>query len=588
MEAASEFYFGKPVGKLTLAEAATLAGILRGPSYSPVLHPDRVLARRNTVLELMARQGKVTSEQAVQAQRTPLGLHLQYPRNDLAPYFFEEIRKYLESTYGSTAVHEGGLRVYTTLDEKMQRAANKAVRDGLHIYDRRHGWRGHLPNIFRDKLGTLASYDNDDWHHTIEKDDYVSGLVTAVDNIAAVVKVGLYRALVGAQDFTWTHRTSPTQLFTVGDVGVFRIREISGNTLKVEVEQHPVAQAALVAIDNASGEVKAMVGGYSFDESKFNRATQALRQAGSSFKVYVYSAALEEGFGPFDTLLDAPFTTISGGQEYSPHNYDGNFEGVITLRRALDGSRNVPAVKLAEKLGIEHVVDMAKRFGITTPLPPYLPLALGAADMRLIEHTSAFTAFPNDGIRIEPHLIRRVTTYEGALLEEARPNVRDVISPTDAREMTAMLGDVVEHGTGVRAQALGRPSAGKTGTTNDFTDAWYVGFTPTLTAGVWVGNDDKQVSLGKKETGALAALPIWLQFMEGATAGTPQLGFQNMVPLDQQAQTHTLIVDTPDLAPTEPSEQGLPSVPRGDATEPPKPKPIPKPAEPVIKHTPPH
>jgi penicillin-binding protein 1A len=585
MEAASEFYFGKPVGRLTLAEAATLAGILRGPSYSPVLHPERVLARRNTVLELMARHGKVTDAEARQAQHMPLGLHLQYPRNDLAPYFFEEIRKYLESTYGTAAVHEGGLRVYTTLDEKMQRAANKAVRDGLHAYDRRHGWRGHLPNIFRDHLGTLASYDDDDWHHTMESGAFVAGLVTAVDHIAAIVKIGPYRALVGAQDFTWTHRTSPKELFTVGDVGVFRIREISGTTLKVEVEQHPVAQAALVAIDNATGEVKAMVGGYSFDESKFNRATQALRQAGSSFKIYVYSAALEQGFGPFDTLVDSPYTTISGGQEYSPHNYDGNFEGVITLRRALDGSRNVPAVKLAEKLGIEHVVDMAKRFGISTPLPPYLPLSLGAADMRLVEHTSAFTVFPNDGIRIEPHLIRRVTTYDGALLEEARPNVRDVISPTDAREMTAMLGDVVEHGTGVRAQALGRPSAGKTGTTNDFTDAWYVGFTPTLTAGVWVGNDDKQVSLGKKETGAMAALPIWLEFMEGATEGTPQKEFQNIVPLDRQALTHTVTVDTQDLAPTEPSEQGLPAAPRGEAIEPPKPKP---PAKPVIKQTPPH
>ena len=219
MEAASEFYFGKPVGKLTLAEAATLAGIIRGPSYSPVLHASRALARRNTVLELMAREGKISEQQAHEASATPLGLHLQYPRNDLAPYFFEEIRKYLESTYGTEAVHERGLRVYTTLDVKMQEAANRAVRDGLHAYDRRHGWRGKQQNIFRDHLGTLDSYDDDDWHHIIKPGDYVSGLILSVDSTAAIAKIGQYRAVIGAADFAWTGRKNPTQLFQVGDVG---------------------------------------------------------------------------------------------------------------------------------------------------------------------------------------------------------------------------------------------------------------------------------------------------------------------------------------------------------------------------------
>jgi penicillin-binding protein 1A len=597
MEAASEFYFGKPVGQLTLPEAATLAGIIPGPIYSPVLHAPRALARRNTVIELMAHEGKITEEQARQAVQQPLTLHLQYPRNDLAPYFFEEIRKYLESTYGTEAVHERGLRVYTTLNVKMQRAANQAVRDGLHVYDRRHGWRGHLKNIFKDHLGTIASYDDDDWHHKIEKGDYVSGLVTAVDNTAAVVKIGQYRAVIGAPDFAWTGRKSPGQLFQVGDIGEFHIKDISGSAIKVDVEQHVIPQAALVAIDNASGEVKAMIGGYSFDDSKFNRATQAYRQVGSSFKIYVYSAAMEQGFGPFDTILDAPYTVVSGGHDYSPQNYDGHFEGVITLRRAMDGSRNVPAVKVTEKIGIEKVVDMAKRFGITSSLPPYLPLALGAADMRLIEHTSAFTVFPNDGIRVEPHLVRRVTTYDGALLEEARPNVQDVVSPEVARTMTSMLEDVVQHGTGVKARTLDRPSAGKTGTTNDFTDAWYIGFTPSLTAGVWVGNDDKGVSLGKKETGAMAALPLWLEFMQGATAGTPIQDFQNVSSLDSQAGSHPVTVDTLDLAPTEPTEQGLPPAPAtGEAADQsgnpagtkPDPKQTPKtpPPPPVIKHDP--
>jgi len=248
---------------------------------------------------------------------------------------------------------------------------------------------------------------------------------------------------------------------------------------------------------------------------------------------------------------------MSGGQAYTPHNYDEKFEGTITLRRALAGSRNVPAVKLAEKEGISTVVDMTRRFGITTPLPPYLPLALGAADMKLEEHVSAFTVFPNDGIRIDPHMIRRVTSYDGALLEEAHPEVHDVISPDVARTMTAMLEEVIQFGTGVQAKSLGRPAAGKTGTTQDYTDAWFVGFTPQLTAGAWVGFDDKQISLGKKETGARAALPIWLEFMQGAMAGTPATDFANVVTLEQLAGEHHLNLDTPDTAPTE-DEPGAP------------------------------
>jgi penicillin-binding protein 1A len=325
----------------------------------------------------------------------------------------------------------------------------------------------------------------------------------------------------------------------------------------VQLEQQPAPQGAMIAIDNPTGEIKAMVGGYSFEDSKFNRATQAFRQVGSSFKVYVYADALEKGSTPFDTILDAPFTTVSGGQSYSPHNYDEKFEGTITLRRALAGSRNVPAVKLAEKVGISSVVDMTRRFGITTPLPPYLPLALGAADMKLLEHVSAFTVFPNDGIRIDPHMIRRVTSYDGALLEEAHPEVHDVISPEVARTMTAMLEEVIQFGTGIQAKALGRPAAGKTGTTQDYTDAWFVGFTPQLTSGVWVGFDDKQISLGKKETGARAALPIWVEFMQGALSGTPELDFSNVVPLEQEAHDHKVNVDTPDTAPTE-DEPGAP------------------------------
>ena len=571
--AAAQFYFGKPVTDLRLPEAALLAGMIRGPIYSPLNDPQRALARRNLVLHRMQEEGKISPSEEAAARKTPLGLHVQYPRNDLAPYFFEEIRKYLEATYGTEAVHERGLRVYTTLNIAMQKAANQAIRDGLHTYDRRHGWRDGLPNILKDNLGTLESYEDDDWRRPIEKGSYVTGLVMAVDDRYATIKIGTYRAVISASDIAWTGRKKPSELLKVGDLAQFSIQELRESTARLQLEQQPSPQAAMVAIDNPTGEIKALVGGYSFEDSKFNRATQAYRQVGSSFKIYVYADALEKGSTPFDTILDAPFTTISGGQPYSPRNYDEKFEGTITLRRALAGSRNVPAVKLAEKIGIGSVVETAKRFGITSPLPPYLPLALGSADMRLVEHVSAFTVFPDDGIRIDPHMIRRVTSYDGALLEEARPSIHEVVSPEVARTMTAMLEEVVQFGTGMEAKALKRPAAGKTGTTQDYTDAWFVGFTPQITAGVWVGFDDKQISLGKKETGARAALPIWLEFMQNSLAGMPVLDFQNVVPLEEQAIEHQIRVDTPDTAPTE-DEPG--AAPR---TKPAAPPAVPPPAK---------
>jgi penicillin-binding protein 1A len=585
-EAASEYYFNKPVGQLTLPEAALLAALIRGPGYSPLLHAERARERRNLVLELMQRDRKISAKQAHDAQAQGLGLNVQSQRNDLAPYFVEEIRKYLEGTYGTEAVHEQGLRVYTTLNIAMQHAADHAVRDGLHAYDRRHGWRGNLPNILRDQSSTLDAYQDDDWHSRIEKGDYVNGLVVAADEKSATVKIGPYHAVLTPPDFAWTGHHAANEILHPGDVTQFYIREIAGSTAKAELEQDPGPQAALVAIDNGSGEIKAMVGGYSFVDSKFNRATQAQRQVGSSFKVYVYAAAVEQGYTPFDTILDAPFTVISGGQPYSPHNYDEKYEGMITLRRALAGSRNVPAVKLADKIGITSVVDMARRFGLTSPLPPYLPITLGAADLNLLEHTSAFSVFPSDGIRIDPHMIRRVTSYDGALLEQAHPAVHDVIAPDVARTMVAMLEDVVNFGTGVGAKALNRPAAGKTGTTNDFTDAWFMGFTPQLTAGVWVGYDDRQISLGKSETGARAALPIWLEFMQGALTGMPVESFPDVEPLEKVALTKLVKVDTPDTAPTESSEESRapagPETPTAPEPQPAKLSPAPPSAAPPV------
>jgi penicillin-binding protein 1A len=556
-EAASEYYFSKPVGQLTLAEAATLAAIIRGPVYSPIAHPERALARRNLVLSLLAHSGKISEAAADSTTKLPLGLRVESLRNDLAPYFVEEIRQYLEHTYGTAAVHEQGLRAYTTLNVDMQRAADRAVRDGLHAYDRRHGWRGNLPNILRDNLGTLDNYQNDDWKTPIQKGDYVAGLVTSVQPTFAYIKIGPYRALLTPQDFAWTAHKTAAEILKQGDLVTVQIKELNGTAAEVELEQVPVAQAALVAIDNATGGIKAMVGGYDFEDSKFDRVTQAMRQTGSSFKVYVYAEALAQGASPFDTVLDEPVTFHTGSQDYSPHNYDEKFEGRITLRRALADSRNVPAVRLLDRVGIENTVELARKFGLTSPLPPVLPLALGSADLTLLEHASAFTVFPDDGIHIEPHYLRRVTSYDGAVMEDQRPTVTDVIPPEVARTMVAMLEDVVQFGTGVRAKEIGRPSGGKTGTTNDFTDAWYIGFTPQITCGVWVGND-AHVTLGKKETGARAALPIWIEFMQQAMRGMPVEQFQNVVPLEKLAGEHPVQVDTPDTAPpADAAEQGL-------------------------------
>jgi penicillin-binding protein 1A len=316
---------------------------------------------------------------------------------------------------------------------------------------------------------------------------------------------------------------------------------------KVTLEQDSGTQAALVAIDNATGEIKAMVGGRDFDESKFNRATQAMRQVGSSFKPYVYTAAIDRGESPDDTILDAPvmFQTASG--PYVPHNYDEKFEGTITLRRALMMSRNIPALKIADRIGMNTVIDYARRFGITTSnMPPYLPVALGSAEITLLEQTSAYSVFPNDGVRIVPRFITKVTDYEGRVLEEDYPEVKDVISAKTARTMVSMLREVVLHGTAVAASSLKAPLAGKTGTTNDFTDAWFIGFSPTISCGTWMGFDEKK-SLGAKETGARAALPMWMDFMKAALAGHDAGQFQ--LPASMPSNPVAQKVDTPDTAP---------------------------------------
>ena len=544
-EAASEFYFSKPAKQLTLEEAALLAGLPKGPSlYSPINHPDRALRRRNLVLNSMLEDGKITAAQAADARSAPLALHLAHDPNSLAPYFVEEIRRYLENKYGADQVHEGGLKVYTTLDVELQKAANQSVLDGVAAYERRHGWKGHLENVVAEG-SDLNKYLHPDWDDEPEVNGYIHALVTSAGTGIATIRFGRYTAGLAQPDVAWTQQKL-VDILKAGDICYVKILALGANgAARVSLEQDSGAQGSLLAIDNSTGGIKAMVGGRDFNESKFDRATQSLRQVGSSFKPYVYTTVIDQGASPDDTVLDEPVSFETPSGPYSPHNYDEKFEGIITLRRALAQSRNIPALKLANKVGIKSVIDYAGRFGITAKLPPYLPIALGAAEITLMEQTSAYSVFPNDGVRVIPRYITRVTDYEGRVLEEDFPDVKDVISERTARIMTSMLREVVLHGTGIAAAKLAFPVAGKTGTTNDFTDAWFMGFSPTMTCGVWVGYDEKK-SLGAKETGAHAALPIWMNFMTLAMAGKDPGEFQPP-PVGPHAVAQK--VDTPDAAP---------------------------------------
>jgi penicillin-binding protein 1A len=544
-EAASEYYFGKPAKQLKLEEAALLAGLPKAPQYySPIAHPDRAQKRRNLVLNAMLEDGRITAIQAADAKAKPIQLNLQKDPNSLAPNFVEEIRRYLEAKYGSDQVHEGGLRVYTSLDMDLQKAANRAVLDGLAAYEHRQKWRGNLANVVAQGQ-RLDQYEDPDWDQEPEVNGYIHALVTSVSPTAAQIRFAQRSATLSQTDVAWTRRKLPA-LLAIGDIVYVKVLSLdAGGKSKVSLEQDSGAQGALVAIDNATGEIKAMVGGRDFNLSKFNRATQALRQVGSSFKPYVYTAVIDQGGSPEETILDAPVTFDTPSGPYIPHNYDEKFEGQITLRRALAQSRNIPALKLADRIGIRTVIEYAHRFGVTSTIPAYLPVALGSAEITLMEQTSAFSVFPNDGVRLAPRYIKKVTDYEGRVLEEDFPDIKDVISSRTARIMTSMLREVVLHGTAVAAAKMPYPLAGKTGTTNDFTDAWFIGFSPSLTCGVWMGYDEKK-SLGPKESGGHAALPIWIQFMSVALAGKEPGEFQ---PAPASNSPFAQKVDTPDVAP---------------------------------------
>jgi penicillin-binding protein 1A len=514
-EAASEYYFSKHVKDLTLTEAALLAGLPKGPvAYSPILNPDKALKRRNLVLSEMEADGVITHAQADAAEQAPMGLNIAQPDGAVAPWFQEEVRRELEKQFGSDQVHEAGLRVDTTLDMDLQETANKAVLDGLAAYERRHGWKGKLQNVLAQGQ-TIASYKHPDWAAKAHAGDYVHVVVTRVMPLEIRAIMGAEEVVLQPADWQWTGQKSADALVKPGDVIYVHLTEdAEGKTLHATLEEDSGAQGALMAIDNTNGDVLAMVGGRDYALSVFNRATQAQRQTGSSFKPYVYTTAIENGSRPDDMILDTPVSF--GG--WTPHNYENDYMGAITLMTALAHSRNVPAVKLAAQVGIHKVIDMTHRFGVTENIPAYLPIALGAAEITLEEQVASYSVFPNDGVRVAPRVIRKVSNADGITLWEQPSAVQEVISAKTARTMVKMLQAVTAYGTGAAASQLKHPVAGKTGTTSSYTDAWFLGFTPSITCGVWVGYDSNE-SLGDKETGAKAALPIWMQVMKQAIVG---------------------------------------------------------------------
>ncbi len=532
--AAADYYFGKQLKDLTLEECAMIAGLPRNPpAYSPRLHPEAALRRRNFILDRMVAERMIPAKMAEEAKSRPIVL--KPPRHDdteIAPYFVEWVRESLTSRYSTDDIWRKGMRVYTTLNIEMQRAAQKALFDGLRNYDKKRGWRGPIGNVLETPSINLSSYSHPSWRKPLHPDDIVIGLIDEADGTQVEVRIGKYHGSIGPKEIAWTKAKTPGQILKPGDLAYFKIVSVDETIKRVELqlEQRPKIEGAVIILQNDTGEIKAMVGGYDFETSEFNRATQAMRQVGSTFKPFVYSTAFEKGMTPDNTVLDAPISFIDDlGREWKPGNYDQKFKGEITIREALTESRNVPTINVAQLVGINNVIQVARRFGLGGTMEPYLPLALGACEATPLEMASAFTVFPNLGTQAKPYFIRRVEDYDRVKKEENTPRVRRILKPEIAALMLDVLQNVVqsENGTARAAKVLGRPVGGKTGTTDNFTDAWFIGFTPSLTAAVWVGFDERK-SLGEKQSGAVVALPIWIEALREIYKDKPIEQFPSM------------------------------------------------------------
>jgi penicillin-binding protein 1A len=547
VEAASQAYFGKKASELNIAESALLAGLARAPSKdSPVKHLDRAKLRQRYVLERMKADGFIDDKQFEEALKKKLEIQPneeQYPQK--APYFLEYVRQVIEQKYGRHPLYRGGLRIYTTVNLKMQTAAKNAIRKGLKELDRREGFRGPTGRLcfameteyYRQMIERLNK-------NPLEVGVITEGVVIEVDSIKkeTLIRIGDKKGILPLSGMKWARMPDPEKAYyedkledpadvlTPGDIITVKIikkaEKFPGWILSLE--QSPEAQAALLCLEAKTGYVKAMVGGLDFYKSQFNRAIQARRQPGSAFKPIIYAAALDKGFTPSSVIIDAPFISPTGEEEklWKPKNYKEKFYGPTLFRTGLIKSRNIITIKILEKIGVRYAIDYARRIGIESPLSANLSLALGSSGISLVALTKAYSVFANGGMLVDPIFITKIIDRDGKILEESHPSSTESISQETAYVMTDLLEAVVKEGTGWRVRALKRPVTGKTGTTDDLRDAWFLGFDPTLVTGVWVGYDDRK-PMGKGETGSMAASPIWLYFMAEVLKGKPIIPFQN-------------------------------------------------------------
>jgi len=533
VEAAAQLYYDKTVSELDLEESAMITGIFRSPgNYSPYRNYDLTLRRRNHVINRMLEEKYITQEQAEEVKEKGLDvLPLHREDSEFAAYFREEVRRYLYKNYGAEALYHGGLRIYTTMDMKLQEYAEKALRKQLRELDKRQGWRDDKVNCLDLNLeienlleieGPFKHEESGetylmDWRKPeIEPERIMDGVVLEVASGETQVKVKDYTGTITNKDIRWTGTRNLERLIEKGDIIRVMITSVDdeNKSFQASLEQEPELEGAFLVIEPQTGKVKAMVGGYSFQRSEWNNATQAMRQSGSVIKPILYTAGLENGLTPASTFIDEPmkFEDKWSGKVWDPPNYDEKYKGRITLRRGLEESRNIVTAKLLDHISPQEGVKYCKKFGLSSNILPYLSLALGAFEVKMIELVSAFTVFPNRGVRVEPYFIKRIEDRKGNILEQARVEAHHVISPQIAYIMTSLLHGVVERGTGWRASALEMPLAGKTGTTDDWSDAWFMGFSPYLCAGVWVGHKEGRITIGERQSGAVAAQPAWVDF----------------------------------------------------------------------------
>lgn len=535
---AARSYFDKDIRTLTLAESAFLAGLPKSPSkFSPFTAYDLAKKRQEHVLSRMEEVGFVTAAEREAAAREKLNFHRPGSEH-LAPYFVEYVRQLLVAKYGESMVYKGGLQIHTTLNLEMQRAAEAAFLNGVRDLDKREGWRGPKRTV---ELATfqpseLASGDQ------LLKAGYVGeGVVLKIAKDHYLVQVGPFTAKLAFDDMGWAKRMlkgpDPTvdfvvnpnvkQLLKPGDVIEIGVKKLTKDGVLLSLEQTPIVEGGLIAIDPRSGTIRAMVGGYDFSRSEYNRAVQAHRQPGSAFKPLIYATAMSQGLSPATQILDAPvvYEQEEEDKTWKPENYGRKFHGMVSLRDALAQSHNLATVRLLDKIGVKNVIEFSRAVGVTSPLPADLSLGLGTSSLSLMELTSVYGVFLNQGSRVEPFAVKTVKDNTGKTLESIEPEPHEVISKETAYLITNMMEDVVQKGTGQAAKTLGRPIAGKTGTTNDYINAWFIGGTPNLVTGVYVGFDDRR-SLGESETGARSALPIWTAFMREALKQLPVVPFE--------------------------------------------------------------